>query len=181
MRVLLHICCGPCAIVPIRALREDGHDVDAAFLNQNIHPYREYEKRLEAAREVTEAFGVPMPFVDEYGLTGFLRAVVGSEDERCPICYALRLDRTAEVAAAGGYEAFTTTMFVSTQQDHDAVRRAGEAAAIQHGVEFLSRDWRDRVMDGVRESKAMGHYRQQYCGCIYSEWERYRPRRRGTA
>ncbi len=181
MRVLLHICCGPCAIVPIRALRDEGHDVDAAFLNPNIHPYQEYERRLEAAREVTEAFDVPMSFVDEYGLTPFLRAVVGNEDERCRICYTLRLNRAAEVAAASGYDAFTTTMLVSTQQDHEAIRSAGEAAAEKHGVEFLSRDWRDRVMDGVRESKAMGHYRQQYCGCIYSEWERYRPKQRDAA
>jgi len=167
--------------VPIRALRDEGHEVEAAFLNPNIHPYQEYERRLEAAREVVEAFDVPMPFIDEYGLTPFLRAVVGSEDDRCRICYALRLDRAAEVAAAGGFDAFTTTMFVSTQQDHDAIRRAGEAAAVKHGIEFLKRDWRDRVMDGVRESRAMGHYRQQYCGCIYSEWERYRPKRRDAA
>ena len=173
MRVLLHICCGPCAIVPIRSLRDEGHTVEAAFLNPNIHPYQEYERRLEAAREVTEAFDVPIPFVDEYGLVPFLRAVVGSENERCGICYALRLDRAAELAAAGGYDAFTTTMFVSTQQDHDVIGSAGETAAAKHGVPFLARDWRDRVMEGVRESKAMGHYRQQYCGCIYSEWERY--------
>jgi predicted adenine nucleotide alpha hydrolase (AANH) superfamily ATPase len=181
MRVLLHICCGPCAIVPIRALRDEGHEVEAAFLNPNIHPYREYEKRLEAAREVVEAFDVPMPSIDEYGLTQFLRAVVESEDDRCRICYALRLDRAAEVAVEGGFDAFTTTMLVSTQQDHDAIRRAGVAAAAKHGIEFLARDWRDRVMDGVRESKAMGHYRQQYCGCIYSEWERYRPKRSDAA
>jgi len=173
MRVLLHTCCGPCAIVPIRALRDDGHDVDAAFVNPNIHPYQEYERRLEAAREVCAAFEVPMPFVDGYGLVPFLREVVGEEDERCGRCYAMRLDRTAEVAAEHAYDAFTTTMLVSTQQDHDAIRRAGEDAAAEHGVRFLYTDWRDRVMEGVRESKAMGHYRQQYCGCVYSEWERY--------
>ncbi len=173
MRVLLHICCGPCAIVPVRALRDEGHEVEAAFLNPNIHPYQEYERRLEAAREVCEAFDVPMPFVDEYGLVPFLQAVVGHESERCPVCYAMRLLRAAELAAGGGYDAFTTTMLVSTQQDRDAIVRAGRAASAKHGASFLEPDWRDRVMEGVRESRAMGHYRQQYCGCVYSEWERY--------
>jgi epoxyqueuosine reductase len=63
---------------------------------------------------------------------------------------------------------------VSTQQDHAAIRAAGEDAAREHGVPFLYRDFRPRVMEGVRESKEKGLYRQQYCGCVYSEWERYR-------
>ena len=68
-------------------------------------------------------------------------------------------------------------MIVSTQQDHDAIRRAGEEAAAVHGVEFVARDFRPKVMEGVHSSKEMGLYRQQYCGCIYSEWERYRDSR----
>ena len=180
MRILLHICCGPCAIVPIHALRSEGHEIDGAFVNPNIHPYQEYQRRLEAAHEVAEALDIELPFVDEYGLVPFLRAVVSRESERCSICYAMRLDRAGELAARGGYDAFTTTMLVSTQQGHEAVRQAGEDAASKHGVAFLYHDWRDRVMDGVRESKAMGHYRQQYCGCVYSEWERYREQGYGT-
>jgi predicted adenine nucleotide alpha hydrolase (AANH) superfamily ATPase len=80
----------------------------------------------------------------------------------------------AELAASLGLDGFSTSMLVSTQQDHEAIVRAGEAAGAKHGVEFVPRDFRPRVMDGVRESKELGLYRQQYCGCIYSEWERYR-------
>jgi epoxyqueuosine reductase len=174
LKVLLHICCGPCAIVPMRELIAEGHEVEAAFVNPNIHPLTEFDRRLEAARAAAAAAGVLIVHEDPYGLREFMRAVVFHEDERCPICYRMRLGRTAELAKALGHGAFTTTMLVSTQQDHAGIRAAGEAAAREHGVPFLYRDFRPGVMEGVRESKEKGLYRQQYCGCVYSEWERYR-------
>jgi predicted adenine nucleotide alpha hydrolase (AANH) superfamily ATPase len=177
MRVLVHICCGPCAIVPFRELASEGHDLSAAFVNPNIHPYLEFEKRRGAAREVADAHQIPIVHEDTYGLREFLRAVVEHEHERCPICYRMRLDRVARLASEGGFDAFTTSMLVSTQQDHEAIRRGGEEAGRRHQVEFLYRDYRPKVMEGVRASKEMGTYRQQYCGCVYSEWERYAERR----
>jgi predicted adenine nucleotide alpha hydrolase (AANH) superfamily ATPase len=174
MRVLLHMCCGPCGIVPIRDLRNEGHDVDVALTNPNVHPYLEFVRRNEAAREVCRRLGVRVVREDPYGLVEFLRVVHGSEDDRCGLCYAMRMDRAAAVAHESDCDAFTSTMLQSTQQDHDAVRRSGEEAGERHGVPFLYRDWRPRVMEGVRESKDMGLFRQQYCGCIFSEWERYR-------
>jgi len=144
-----------------------------ALVNPNIHPYLEFERRREGAHAVAAHWGVEVAYDDGYGLREFLRAVVGHEDERCPICYRMRLDRTARLAREGGFDAFTTTMLVSTQQDHEEIRKAGERAAVEHGIDFLYRDFRPRVMDGVRISKEMGIYRQQYCGCIYSEWDRY--------
>jgi predicted adenine nucleotide alpha hydrolase (AANH) superfamily ATPase len=158
----------------MRALLDEGHQVAGAFVNPNIHPYREFVARREAARQACETLNVPLAHEDGYGLAEFLRGVVGREEERCPICYKMRLERVAELASALGFEGFSTSMLVSTQQDHEAIVRAGEAAAAKHGVEFISRDFRPRVMDGVRESKERGLYRQQYCGCVYSEWERYR-------
>lgn len=188
MRVLLHICCGPCAIVPIRELHADGHNVDGAFVNPNIHPFLEYRNRLAAAREVADALGVEIVQVDDYGLTQFLSEIEPKDPDRCSACYRMRLERVARLARELGYDAFTTSMLVSTQQDHDVIRRVGESSAREAGVEFLYRDFRPRVMDGVRESKEMGVYRQQYCGCIYSERERYdnggsarRPSGRGDA
>lgn len=173
MRVLLHICCGPCAIVPIRELVAEGHEVSCALVNPNIHPYREFELRNEAAREVAAALGVPIVHQGPYGLVEFARAVVGREDSRCEICYRMRLSRVAELAAELGFDAFTTSMLVSTHQDHDRITAIATEEAARTGVELLYRDFRPRVMDGVRESRAMGVYRQQYCGCVYSEWERY--------
>lgn len=177
MRILFHICCGPCAIVPLRELLAEGHAVDGALVNPNIHPTTEFEKRNEAARTVAASLGVRIAREDPYGLREFLRAIASHEDRRCPICYRLRLQRVAALARAGGYDAFTTSMLVSTHQDHDEVRRAGEEAACEHGVAFLYRDFRPRVMDGVRASKEMGIYRQRYCGCILSECERFGEKR----
>ncbi|MBN2565395.1 MAG: epoxyqueuosine reductase QueH, partial [Candidatus Eisenbacteria bacterium] len=85
MKLLLHICCGPCAIVPMRQMIAEGHEIAGAFVNPNIHPYLEFEKRLEAARQAAAAHGADIAFEDGYGLVGFLRAVVGREDERCPV------------------------------------------------------------------------------------------------
>jgi predicted adenine nucleotide alpha hydrolase (AANH) superfamily ATPase len=161
-------------MVPMRELIAEGHEVEAAFVNPNIHPYQEFERRLEAARASAADAGVRIVHEDPYGLVQFLREVAFHENERCPICYRMRLGRTAELARSLGHDAFTTTMLVSTQQDHDAVRAAGEAAALAHGVGFAYRDLRPRVMQGVRASKERGLYRQQYCGCVYSEWERHR-------
>jgi predicted adenine nucleotide alpha hydrolase (AANH) superfamily ATPase len=174
MRVLLHICCGPCSIVPTRELLAEGHEVEGAFVNPNIHPFQEFQRRLEAARAAAADAGVRIVREDPYGLVEFLREIAFHESERCPICYRMRLERTAALARELGHDAFTTTMLVSTQQDHDAIRAAGEAAAAEHGVHFLCRDFRPRVMEGVRASKERGLYRQQYCGCVYSEWERHR-------
>ena len=174
MRVLLHICCGPCAIVPIRELQAEGHQVDGAFVNPNIHPLLEYQRRLEAAEDVASALGVELVQVDDYGLLRFLDEIGPTRHARCLACYRMRLTRVARLARDLGYDAFTTTMLVSTQQDHDAIRAAGEEAARRHGVAFLYRDFRPKVMEGVRESKERGIYRQQYCGCVMSEWERYR-------
>ncbi len=158
----------------MRELLAAGHEVAGAFVNPNIHPYREFESRREAARLACAALDVAMVREDGYGLTEFLRAVVGHENERCPLCYAMRLDRVAELAKSLGFDAFSTSMLISTYQDHEGIHQAGEAAAEAHGVEFEYRDFRPKVMEGVKVSKEMGLYRQQYCGCIYSEWERYR-------
>lgn len=158
----------------MRELLAEGHEVEAAFVNPNIHPLTEFDQRLKAARAAALAAGIRIVREDPYGLQEFMRAVVIHEDERCRICYRMRLGRTAELAKALGHDAFTTTMLVSTQQDHAAIRAAGDEAAREHGVEFLYRDLRSRVMDGVRESKEKRLYRQQYCGCVFSEWERYR-------
>ncbi|MBD3368105.1 MAG: hypothetical protein GF405_08045 [Candidatus Eisenbacteria bacterium] len=179
MRVLLHMCCGPCGIVPARDLLNEGHEVLVALANPNIHPYLEFVRRNEAAREVCARLGVEIVHEDPYGLVEFLQAVDGGTDDRCAVCYRMRMERAAELASGLGCDAFTSTMLVSTQQEHERIRRAGEEAAARHEVAFLYRDWRPRVMEGVEESKALGVYRQQYCGCIFSEWERYRDMRPG--
>jgi predicted adenine nucleotide alpha hydrolase (AANH) superfamily ATPase len=176
MRILLHICCGPCALYPLRTLTEAGHEVTGFFYNHNIHPFQEYERRLGAARQMAEQTGLPLMVRDDYDLEGFLANVASAPQERCGYCYASRLRVTAAVAAEGGFQAFTSSLLYSRYQRHDDIRGTGEQAGSEYGVPFLYHDFRPGWQEGIRSSKELGLYRQQYCGCIYSEKDRYLPR-----
>jgi predicted adenine nucleotide alpha hydrolase (AANH) superfamily ATPase len=176
MRVLLHICCGPCALYPLSALRSEGIEVSGFFFNHNIHPYQEYLRRRDAAQQMAELEGLPLILKDEYRLEEFLANVASDPDARCGYCYASRLDAVAAVARQEGFDAFTSSLFYSRYQNHEVMRRKAEVVAEQHGAAFLYRDFRPGWQEGIRRSKELGLYRQQYCGCIYSEKERYTPR-----
>jgi len=173
MRILLHICCGPCALYPLTALRDEGVEVTGFFFNHNIHPYQEYVRRRDAAQQMADLEGMPLLLKDEYRLEEFLAAVAGEPDKRCGYCYASRLDAVAAAAKEAGFDAFTSSLFYSRYQNHELMRRKAEDAALQHGVLFLYRDFRPGWQEGIKRSKALALYRQQYCGCIYSEKERY--------
>jgi len=180
MKVLLHICCAPCAIVPVGELREEGHDVTGMFFNPNIHPFLEHQRRLETLREYAAMVPFEVLWPDDYPLEEFLQAVVHLGHDRCGECYRIRLDRAAGTAAAGGYEAFTTTLLYSRYQRHDQIREVAEEMGRKHGIPFLYRDFRGGWQEGVRQSRHMGLYRQPYCGCVFSEKERFcRPPRSG--
>lgn len=176
MRILLHTCCGPCSIFPVSVLRAEGHRVTACYANPNIHPYREWEKRLATLREYLAAEGVDLEVDDRYDLKGYLAAVLPLADDparRCPACYRIRLAEVARRAAEGGYHAFSTTLLVSPYQKHEAVAEAGHQAGRACGVSFYYRDFRPGWKEAVRVSRELGMYRQGYCGCLFSERERY--------
>jgi epoxyqueuosine reductase len=181
VRILLHVCCAPCTIYPLRVLREDGGEVAGAFFNPNIHPYQEYRKRLETLEMYAAEEGLPIIREEVYPLEDFLRQVAFREVERCRYCYTLRLTQTAQMARRGRFDAFTTTLLYSRFQKHGLIRSVAEGVALQQGIRFLYRDFREGWLEGVRISKAIGMYRQSYCGCVYSEKERFcRPSRKGT-
>ncbi len=173
MNLLLHICCGPCAAGPVELLKEEGHSVSCCFFNPNVHPYREHQKRLEAAEKLCASAGVPFVGEPEYELEQFLRLVVNHEDERCPICYRYRLERVAELAKREGFDAFTTTLLVSPHQKHEVIDEIGRETGKNFGIEFYYKDFRPVWKRGQQITKELELYRQQYCGCIYSEKERY--------
>jgi predicted adenine nucleotide alpha hydrolase (AANH) superfamily ATPase len=150
--------------------------VTAYFHNPNIHPYREFRKRLRAAEVAAEARKIKILADDCYGLQTYLDEILPAGDARCRACYDLRLSRTAEAAREGDFDAFTTTLLASAHQKHEEVKAAGEAAARAASVNFIYRDWRDRMDAGVQSAKKRSLYRQQYCGCIWSEYERFGPR-----
>lgn len=176
VRLLLHTCCGPCTIFPLEALRQEGHAVTAFYFNPNIHPYREWERRLHTLADYLARLGVELEVDDSYDLKAYLEAVLPHAhlpSRRCPVCYRIRLDEVARRAAASGYDAFTTTLLVSPYQDHEAVARVGREAGEARGVPFYYRDFRSGWKEAVRISRELGMYRQGYCGCVFSERERY--------
>ncbi len=176
MKILLHTCCGPCSIYPLQQLIKAEHNVTGFFYNHNIHPYQEYQRRLTAVREFAAARELPMVYRDEYNLEEFLAAVAQNPAERCIYCYFSRFDAAAKKAAELGLDAFTSSLLYSRYQDHAMIRTTGEKAGERHGVKFHYEDFRPGWQEGIRLSKEMGLYRQQYCGCIYSEKERYLPK-----
>jgi predicted adenine nucleotide alpha hydrolase (AANH) superfamily ATPase len=175
MRILLHICCGPCALFPLQQLRAERHEVTGFFYNHNIHPYQEYVKRRDTAVHMAEQQKMPLILRDDYDLEDFLAHVAAAPETRCSYCYASRLRATAHAAAEGGFEAFTASLLYSRYQKHDEIRLLGEQIGAEFGVAFYYEDFRPGWQEGIRLSKDLGLYRQQYCGCIYSEKERYLP------
>ena len=173
MNILLHVCCGPCTIYPLKVLRERGHDVEGYFFNPNIHPFKEFRKRINALKELVELEKFQVEINENYGLQEYLRRVVFHEQERCHICYDLRMEETAKTASLAGYRAFSTTLLYSRYQKHEAIQEKGEQLAKAYGIEFYYEDFRTGWQEGIDKSKEMGLYRQPYCGCIYSEQERY--------
>ena len=175
MKVLLHICCANCAVYPLERLRDQGHEVLGLFFNPNIQPYEEFRRRRESVEDLARIRDLKVIMMDDYPLDEFFRRMVFREGQRCLICYQWRLETTARVARRGKYDAFTTTLLFSKQQKHDRIRQSGEEEARKAGVRFLYEDYRTGWESGREMSKALGFYRQNYCGCIYSERDRYAP------
>ena len=177
MKLLLHTCCAPCSVQCAAALAEENMRPDLFWYNPNIHPYTEYRSRRDALTAFAEEKGLALVLEDEYGLRSFIAGAQGVENdarrERCAFCYRLRLEKTAAFAAEKGYDAFSTTLLISPYQDHECIRRTGEDLAAEYGVQFLYRDFRPRFRDGQNQARAAGYYMQKYCGCIFSEEERY--------
>lgn len=176
MNLLLHVCCANCAIFPVKVLRQQNHQVTGLFFNPNIHPYQEFSRRLEATREYSRHAELDMIWHDDYLLEEFLARVAASPSTRCSYCYFSRLEETAKTAVSQGYSAFSTTLLYSRFQQHESIRDIGTAVAKRYGVTFHYEDYRRGWKEGIETSKALGLYRQQYCGCIYSEKDRYCPR-----
>lgn len=176
MKILLHVCCGPCTVYPLQTLRQGGHAVIGYFHNPNIHPFREFKKRLGGVVELSQRTGLTVEYDRGYGLRQFLQTVVFHEAGRCALCYRLRLEATARMAKQLGMEAFSSTLLYSRYQNHELLRTIGEQLAEQYEIPFFYLDFRVGWQEGIDQSIAMELYRQAYCGCIYSEEERYDPR-----
>jgi predicted adenine nucleotide alpha hydrolase (AANH) superfamily ATPase len=173
MKLLMHICCGPCTIYPLKELRTQGHEVAGIFYNPNIHPYQEHQRRKQTLNDYAAKTFLNVFYPEGYALEEFLRQVVFKENDRCEYCLQHRLKFTAETALSDKYDGFTTTLLYSKYQKHDLIRDIGEHFGKQLGIPFYYQDFRIGWVEGVKISKELEMYRQQYCGCIYSEKERF--------
>ncbi|MBC9785667.1 epoxyqueuosine reductase QueH [Heliobacterium chlorum] len=179
MKILLHTCCAPCGIYPFDLLRQEGHEVTAYFFNPNIHPYTEFRRRKETLEGYAQSIDLPLIVEGDYELEEFLRQVAPDPAGRCPLCYRLRLQKTAEKARELGMDGFSTTLLISPYQDHEALKRLGEEIGRRAGVPFIYYDFRPGFREGQQQARQQELYRQPYCGCIYSEKDRYyRPKGR---
>jgi hypothetical protein len=173
MNILLHVCCGPCTVYPLQVLRSEGHQVHGYFYNPNIHPFREFSRRIEALEEFSRRCDLIVDYDREYGLKEYLRRVVYNEERRCLLCYKMRLIETVRKAKEFGADAFSTTLLYSRYQQHEAIKNLAAQLAEEYNIAFYYRDFREGWQEGIELAVAMGIYRQPYCGCIYSEQERY--------
>ena len=172
-RLLLHTCCAPCSIFCVESLRGEGIEPTSFWYNPNIHPYQEYKARRDALKAYAASINMELIVREDYGLRGFVRAVAADIDGRCSYCYTSRLEETARCAADHGFSHFSTTLLVSPYQNHDGIIRAAESLAKKYGVEFLYRDFRPGFRDGQAKARELEMYMQKYCGCIFSEEDRY--------
>ena len=143
------------------------------FFNPNIHPYQEYRRRMDTLRLYSEKRGLQVRYRDDYRLEEFLRNVAPQPEDRCRYCYRVRLEATAREAKANRFDGFSTTLLYSVYQKHQLIKETGEEISREAGILFYYEDFRPGWRKGIEISKAMELYRQQYCGCIYSEKERY--------
>lgn len=173
MSVLVHVCCGPCLLPLYRALDRRAA-VTGCWYNPNIHPWAEYRRRLMTAGFACGRLGIPLE-IEPPAPRAFLAGLVTAEaaGQRCRYCWAERLDRVARCGSERGFTALTTTLLASPHQDRAAVESLGRTAARRHGLEFLAPDARARAAAGREESRRLGLYQQNYCGCLYSEWKRF--------
>ena len=173
MKTLLHICCAPCANQCIEVLRTDKIEVTGFWFNPNIHPFTEYRARRNCLREYADTIDLRLIEKNDYALRPFIRAVAEDIEHRCGKCYELRLFEAAKQAKEGGFDSFTSSLFISPYQNHELMRETAERAAEEYGVDFLYRDFRPYFRAGQDFAREHGFYMQKYCGCVFSEEERY--------
>ena len=174
MKLLMHTCCAPCSVYCIDKLREEGIEPTLYWYNPNIHPYTEYKARKDCLEEYAKKINIKAIFEDEYGLDNFCKETVNNLNSRCVnYCYPVRLKKTFEYAKENGYDTVTTTLLYSIYQKHDFIKTYMEKLSKEYGIDFLYRDFREGFWLGHQKTHDMGLYMQKYCGCIFSEEDRY--------
>ena len=174
MKLLMHTCCAPCSVHCIESLRNEDIEPVLYWYNPNIHPYMEYKARRDTLKEYARNIGVQVIFGEEYGLQKFCKNVIDDLENRCiNYCYKVRLEQTVKYAKENGFDSFTTTLFISPYQKHEELKSICEELSNKYDIKFLYRDFRPGFREGQTKARELGLYMQKYCGCVFSEEDRY--------
>lgn len=172
-KILVHVCCAPDALYVLDILKND-FDVSGYFYNPNIHPRKEYDLRLKEARSVAKSLKVTL-YEDKYDTERWLDITKKfrfepEKGKRCDICYAMRLEKTAQKTKELNFDTFTTVMSLSPWKKSEVMNKIGLMFSFRYGIKFLEANFKKK--DGFRKSvelsKRFGLYRQNYCGCKFS-------------
>lgn len=179
--ILIHACCGPCSLEPVRILRERGCEPHVYFANSNIAPRSEYERRLEVIAAFAKDEGIEL-FEGDYDPAAWEETAgrVGEElraheepdtRARCRACYRMRFEEAAAFAREHGFAALGTTLSVSPYQHQDVIEEELERACAKAGIACAFEDYSPHYRAATVRSRALGMYRQNYCGCRFSDEE----------
>lgn len=172
--LLLHACCGPCSLEPVKYLCEEGFEPTICWTNPNIQPIEEHDKRLKTLLAwADEVAHVPVIVAeDRRDLWEAKVAPAGlAREARCRACYRVRLEESCRVAKEEGFHYISTTLVVSPYQLYDVCHEVLSKLAPKYGLEEVWRDFRPHYPESVTDSRALGMYRQNYCGCRFSAAE----------
>ena len=175
-KMLLHSCCGPCSTAVIDRLKEE-YDLTILYYNPNIFPLEEYEHRFNEQKKYVSIINLPIKVIDG-GYEDFVKfydSFKGFENEkeggrRCSICFALRLDKTAQIAKENNFDIFATTLTVSPHKNASLINEIGLDISKKYNVDYLVADFKkkDGYLTSIKLSKKYNLYRQNYCGCKFS-------------
>ena len=178
MKLLLHVCCAPCAIYPAAEAKREKRSVTGFFCNSNIHPNPEYIKRKKEAEKYFRSEKLEIVF-GEYDAGNFFKSAGNrTPPARCEKCWDMRLSEAASFAKKNGFTAFTTTLLGSPYQDHEALKKICERLSKEKSVDFYYTDYRKGFKDAHDIAREKGIYCQNYCGCVFSMVEKEVARRK---
>jgi len=176
-RLLLHMCCAPCAVYVVKRLQEE-YDVTGFFYNPNIQPKAEYDFRVEELRKIADRLGWKV-IIGDYEMLEWFQAVKGLEREpergkRCSVCFRMRLGKAFELAKREGFDIVASTLSISPYKSTPQINAEGEALSLEYGIDFLPENFKRQNGFNIGKKMAMdlGIRHQNYCGCVYSKVEK---------
>lgn len=169
MRILMHMCCAPCATFPVSELKQRGIEIEGLYYNPNIHPYEEFKKREEQVKKLGEIYEIKINFLHDFEQEIWEELKTSRQNKnRCSMCYNKRLARLFKFAKLQNFDAVTTSLLISPYQNHEEIKELALKYSKKYNIDFYYEDFRDNYRKGQQMAKEHGFYRQKYCGCILS-------------